>query len=331
MSERSAGQYAFGLALCLAAGSLVAGCDTAPASPIAPIVRCLDNPLPVRTPVAGEEEPIELHYDPGSGFIKEAPIIDTLLERKLEQANVMVEYGDSKGSGFLTLAPDGSLVVITAAHVVQGGDFIKIKITDSKKQETGVADACFLYEKDGNFFALTADENEEGLADVDIAILRLTGSIGGTPLELAEKSPERGRWVQFVNNQLESTPGYPAEYTGLVVNPSSYLGITALTGLEPWRKKIGGELSYTFNKGGSGGLVADPKTGQVIGISVIASKGYGGAEATKSAYGVTFDAAVGHETGIIPLEATIVPVEALRRALESMVYRDGTPQPAATS
>lgn len=317
------------LALACAAAAL-AGCsnvgsDTAVSKKVA-VERCFDQPLPKTKPAhlstPPESTAISLHYNPSSKFLSEAPAIDESLRQKLIDSNVRIKAGDLKGSGFITKAPDGSEVAITAAHVISVDDLSQITIHDSQGQTTTASDACYIYEAQGAFTDLDStytEKDRSGLEDVDLAILRLAKPLGSTPLKIASSFPNRGTWVEFVNSQGHFDAEYPAEYTGLVVSQPNSRDL-ALTGLEPWQKDIDGESAYSIEPGASGGLVASVRTGEVVGISYGGSKGYNTAESTSALYGVQFNAPVGHETGIIPVEADIVGAEVLHHALASTRY-----------
>jgi hypothetical protein len=271
-----------------------------------------------------EPATIQLHYNRSSKFIEEVPLVEDSVNQSLQDGNVMIEAGKFKGSGFLTKAPDGSEVVITAAHVVSVGDLAKIEVSNNKDQTVPVSDGCYMYENKGEFVDLGqaySDKDSAGIEAVDVAVLRLAKPLGGTALKLAASFPDRGTWVQFVNNQQDSEPAYPAEYTGLVTSrrPSPY-GDIALTGVEPWRKPIDGEDSYTIMPGGSGGLVSLANKAEVVGISYGGGIGYDGANTTEELYGVSFDAPVGHKTGIIPVHADIIGAGVLHHALASTRY-----------
>lgn len=357
MSERLSIQQkiATGSALAIAAVG-IAGCSEISATssstkPKVPIERCFDKPQPQpKAPEAPEvpnpkdkkfsqkivkwaeqyhrykeytsPDPINLHYNPDTKFIDEAPFVDEGVDNRLKDGNVKIEDGKYDGSGFITTAPDGGQVVVTAAHVVAIGDLSRLTVTGSQEQKVSVKDGCYIYEKDGKAANLGyGRQKEHEIADIDLAVLRLSGPIGGTSLNLAKAYPKRGSWVELVNNQDDSSPEYPSTYLALTVSkgPSTWSN-EALTGLEPWKKSIGGESSYTNNPGASGGLVADTRTGNVVGISYAGTTGYYDGEATSTLYGVKFDAPVNNQTGIIPVSASITGAEIIHRALDSPVY-----------
>lgn len=226
-----------------------------------------------------------------SGFFNEEKRPSTGVENTLKDGNVLIldDETNSKGSGFLTTAPDGTQVVVTAAHVVAGNDLHKVTVENKNNQAAGVTGGCYVYEEDGKF----ADLLEGETTDVDLAILSLGDPLAGTPLELAKGFPERGTWLAFVNNQGDYEPDYPASYSGFAVSQlPGTLGNMAMTGVQPWRKDIGGGKSYAIHEGGSGCLVAG-MNGQVVGITYTASTGYWEAGNAENVFGVRFDHPVG--------------------------------------
>ena len=334
----------------LAAATALAGCaEAAPAPPeqITPLAQCYDAPLPSQAmpelPKTGDphyakkyaawdkaltvsvrntDKPIDVHYDSTTEWITEDPADDPTVEATLKDANVIIEHGDMHGSGLVTTDAHGEQVIVTAAHVVANNNVRTLKVTNSDEQVVHITRGCYMYEDRGKKVNLTQqDVDAPGLHEYDIAVLRPDKPLSSEPLKIAKGLPSRGTWLKFVNNQLENTPDYPADYNGLVVSrkPDSY-GDSVLTGLEPWQKHIGGESSYTINPGASGGMVANIQTGEVVGISVGGEGGYIDSTTLHQSYNVDFNVPTGNKIGIVPVVATVIGGDIIRKAVASPHY-----------
>lgn len=265
-------------------------------------------------------KPISLHFDPVTQTMSEAPAINTELNEKLESSNVKISTDEQYGSGFKTTAPDGSEVVITAAHVVNVEDLSGLHVTNNQGEDVGVTGGCYMFEDGGKFSDLLS--GDEKAKSVDVAVLKIAKPLGGAALKLARAYPTRGTWLTFVNNQADHDPTSPAVYTAMTVSQKpSDRGDQALTGLDAWQKLMpDGAHSYAMQSGGSGGLVVNSKTEEVVGISTAASRDYYDAQEVKSSFDVTINAHVGSKTGIMPKPATISGVKQIRKALFSGGY-----------
>jgi S1-C subfamily serine protease len=142
------------------------------------------------------------------------------------------------GTGFL----HKSGVDITAAHVVAGCALGDLSIRTSSDEQMGVT-------------SVSADDVK------DLAILRPTSTLSGTPLPIASVSePRLGAQV--------TTWGYPAGYTGL----SPLLSVGYLAGVQdfdvetPSRATRRWVINAAFNGGNSGGPVLSVEDGKVIGV-----------------------------------------------------------------
>jgi len=300
-------------AACASGALILAGCGVGEAKgKDATLERCYDAPQPDRNnQILPEPEPITLHYD--RGHFEEETYADTLINLKLEAANIAITADGRHGSGFLTLASDGTVVGITAAHVTDGVALKDIEVQDHQGNVSDVIGGCYMYERNGEF----VDGDAPGVQEVDVAVLRLSTRLGGDVLKLSATAPKRGEWVTFVNNQIYQDARSPTSYNGLVTNwAPNGRGNSVLTGLQPWKKLASGTVSYSTEKGGSGGIVADQQTGEVEALLAGGPLGtYDSAESTAAYFGVHFTAPVGNETGIVPSEALVIDAEAIRSAL----------------
>jgi S1-C subfamily serine protease len=142
------------------------------------------------------------------------------------------------GTGFL----HKSGVVITAAHVVADcaqGDLI---ILAASGQQTGVA-------------SVSADDVK------DLAILRPTSPLSGTPLPIASISAPR------LGTQV-TTWGYPAGYTGIfpLLSVGYFAGVQDFDVETPARATRRWVVNAAFNGGNSGGPLLAVEDGKVIGV-----------------------------------------------------------------
>jgi hypothetical protein len=265
--------------------------------------------------------PITLHYDAQGHDLGGEPTVSNQIKQKLEAANVVVQAGRFRASGFVTKAPDGSEVVVTAAHVVAVDDTAQITITDSQNHTSRVTAGCYMYEDKGQRLDLPSVYTGASLPDAkeyDIAILRPEQPIG-QPATVASAFPPRGSWLELVNDQRGADASKPAEYIGLVVSQQpSWLGDVALTGLQPQRASEG-IASYSDQAGSSGGLAANPQTGQVEGLSYASGTHFSNAAQTEY-FGVQFDTAIGPGTGIEPMETVLIGAQTIHLALASQRY-----------
>lgn len=325
----------------LAAAALLgpSACSLGTSMPDAAFSSCLDSPpferpqLPAPTDPKYEEiqknwykyhpayeEPITLHYDRVGEKFEEAPVVTPEIKEQLKHANVQIDHGDSKGSGFATLAPDNSVIVVTAAHAVAHSEMEDITVTDHTGKEAKIASGCLsLYDQNGT----KLDSDPEIAAEIDFAILRLTGPLNAKPVKIAEKFPDRGGWGIFVNNQKFHTPDKPAMYPGLVTS-NSYRGplggYVAVTGLDPGARKMGFD---TYAKPGcSGGIVADPETGEIIGISTTAEERSNSNDAVKAMFNLILAGAplAGGSSGLEPRTSRMTPAEILNTAIAAKKY-----------
>lgn len=337
------------------AAAAVSGCAEAQPQPDKPALqmeRCFDAPLPVPSPPKAPDLPsvndpdftrkfeaYEKAYaqynaimDPPHitmhtghhNFLLEEKFMPRHVENGLKEGNVMVldEVKETKGSGFLTNVPNGAgVVAVTSAHVVVGNDINRIRVVNHTGQEVGVADACYVFEKDGDFIDFDKIPEDGADADVDLAILSLQGPLDGTALKLADDFPQRGEWVKLVNNQGGYEPTSPAIFSGFVVSRDpNLMGNAIITGVQPWRRDIDGMSAYTLKGGGSGGLATNME-GEVVGVTYTASEGYWDKARMKSLFGIEFEMPHGNETGLVPTSSSVVGVNAIRQALESKRYR----------
>lgn len=277
--------------------------------------RCFDTPLPSNTPSRQPGSPPKLSFSVTDGRVKGDPILTPEIQTKLEDANVTVSDGKYNMSGFTTTAPDGSQVIITAAHGLASSKLDKFTVSNKKGEEAKVAKGCYVFESDGVYGDLFAENDK--MEKTDFAILRLTQPLGSTALRLADKRPERGDWVTFVNSKGAYTVQNPARYNGIVAatTPTNVVDWQALTGVQPWRKSITGERSYIAEDGASGGMVVNPNSAEVVGISIHGGRGHYGAEATAGIFGINFDIPVGSSTGLLPTTAGIVGADVITHTL----------------
>jgi hypothetical protein len=142
------------------------------------------------------------------------------------------------GTGFL----HKSGVIITAAHVVANCAPVDLLILTTSGQQTGVV-------------SVSADDVK------DLAILRLTSPLSGTPLPIAKISaPRLGEQV--------TTWGYPGGYTGLspLLSVGYFAGVQDFDIETPERATRRWVVNAAFNGGNSGGPLLAVEDGQVIGV-----------------------------------------------------------------
>jgi hypothetical protein len=258
------------------------------------------------------------------GFAQGDPIYLPEIEDETEKALVQLDTGDWKGSGFLIEDSSGHEDVVTAAHVVGYARLGALTITGDNGVSTRAVAGCYMFEEDGKFKKMPGKSDEDSPpVDIDLAILRLSRPLGHHTLMLSEKSVTRGQWLDFTNYQgLEHGPGYPANYTGVVVSTEhDFWGYRVLTGTSKMDTPVtAGEVQDNeIYAGASGGPVTELH-GKVVGISVAGLKDgiYEGPEDLKGIYNVRMPGAKwGLKHGYIPATANLVSSRFIKKAMHS--------------
>jgi hypothetical protein len=98
------------------------------------------------------------------------------------------------------IAPNGSEVAITAAHLIESADG-PITVTDSNDRKTTVTGGCYVYQYRGKRVPIAqAATGNEQYGAVDYAILDLRSHIGSGTLQLSNVAPERDQWVTYLKH-----------------------------------------------------------------------------------------------------------------------------------
>lgn len=278
--------------------------------PAMPFEKCYDT-LPSPTAAQAVAEPLTLHYNPSKRRFNEEVAPQKL--DMLTAASFAVYAPSFKGSGFVTRAPDGSNVGVVAAHTLQDLSLEDITLVSAKGAQASVADGCYMY-KSGT---------EDGLRYIDIAVLRLSGSLGGSAVQLAAEPPRRGEWVTVVNHQnaIVHNTYSPAVFGGIVARwrQNTYDNVV-ITGLQPYMNTNSDKEMYTLQPGGSGGIVGNGTTGEVYGMVVAGNNHHQTTEELAKQFALRCNCTTGYDTGILPTPAYNVGSPAIMYALRSARY-----------
>lgn len=286
------------------------------------IGRCFDEPIPVDEGSyrsASEDPVLEYSFESSGSAIKyaehlkEDPISDKTVRDEAKSGIVRIVTNDSKGTGVM-ISSDGTDYIATAAHVVYGQSISDLKIVNNEEEDISILSGCLVYEEDGHFYK--ESEEDERVADIDFAILRVSDSEESfNGLKMAAEEPKRGEWTHFINYQGINEPGYPANYTGVVVadednNPNKLEITTGLNRLK-MPASVGDFEDNTIQSGASGGPVLNEQ-GEVVGISVsgLLDGYYETPEELDILYNVNIEGVEdGYNEGLMPVTAGVIPID----------------------
>jgi hypothetical protein len=309
----------------------VSGSEPAPQN--APrLERCYDTPLPKPVTPAGAEAkqpPIYINKDEQGRVAGDPGMLSPDIYKHVAGAAVRVIdlQGHFSGSGGIIEQRRDSSVVVTAEHTVRDVPLSKIVVRDLEGNSVSVLDGCYMDKT-------TSVSPDNAELPYDVAILRVS-RIGRSALDLAAEPLPRGSFnATFFNFQNPVGPTLdPRIYNAIKIHPLAdgiadrYLtGVVSGQSCQPDARNV--SLCH-MSGGGSGGVVIDRATGDLLGISVASQGGLdqqnrlGGhldAVQLRAWYGVRVDESLAAGT-IWPVSATVMSIAAIQTAYNSPVWR----------
>jgi hypothetical protein len=287
------------------------------------VSRAFDQPLTAPMSEAEYAESIEftgvdatpLYYevDPDTRAFSANPGYDDAAIKQVEGAIVKITGEGGEGSGFITTDERGNRVIVTAAHVVGERDPDSIVLTDISGNQTTASNGRYIIESRGQL----QDALGNGLPQIDVAVLRPRQPIGATSLKIGNLAA-RGTWLDMVNYQSGAAFDSPYRYKAVALRSRPGISNYVLTGMEPERASESPK-NYVIQPGASGGVVFNPHTKEVAGVSFFGGIVLLGDEGQKTVHAF-FDRPTGEESAIYPLLAHITDPAHIHKIISALPY-----------